>query len=74
MSANAEQTIKDVLSWPPADRAGLINILLESFDDDRQSEINEAWVRESTSRLEAYGSGKLKAFSLEEVLDRVNRK
>lgn len=72
MTAQAQQVLKEVLFWPPTDRASLIDALFQSFDTKRQQEIDGAWVRESEDRLSAYHAGDMSAMSMDEVIKRIN--
>jgi putative addiction module component (TIGR02574 family) len=73
MTAQALQVLQEVLVWPPTERASLIDALFQSFDTKQQLEIQGAWVRESEDRLAAYHAGEMKAMSIDEAMQRINK-
>ncbi len=60
---------KDALTLKPSEKAQLIDQLLSSLDKP-DKEIDELWAKEAEDRLEAYDQGKIKAISLEKVLQK----
>jgi len=61
--------LKDALTLKPSEKAQLIDQLLSSLDKP-DKEIDELWAKEAEDRLEAYEQGKIKAISLEKVLQK----
>lgn len=67
-------TVQDVLAWPPVERAGLIEVLLDSFDTAARRENDALWVKESASRLDAYHAGKLPALDFDQEFKTITAK
>ncbi|HNQ78898.1 MAG TPA: addiction module protein [Acidobacteriota bacterium] len=65
----AENIFKEAQSLNPSEKARLIDQLLSSLDKPDQ-EIDKLWAKEAEERIDAYDKGKLKAISLEEVLNK----
>jgi putative addiction module component (TIGR02574 family) len=61
--------LKDVLTLKPDQKAELVDKLLSSLDEP-DNEIDELWAKEAESRIDAYEQGKIKAVSLEKVLEK----
>ena len=67
--ATPNEILKDALNLRPAEKADLTDKLLSSLDNpDKQ--LDELWAREAEDRIEAYDQGKIKALSLNEVLEK----
>jgi putative addiction module component (TIGR02574 family) len=64
-----DNAIKDILLLRPSEKAQLIDNLIYSLDKP-DKEIDELWVKEAEGRIDAYDQGKLKAVSLEKVLEK----
>lgn len=64
-----KNVLKEALSLNPANKAELVDKLLYSLDKP-DKEIDALWIKEVESRIDAYEKGKLKAISLEEVLNK----
>ena len=60
---------KKALTLRPFEKAQLIDELLSSLDKP-DNEIDELWAREAEHRIDAYEQGKIKAISLEKVLQK----
>ena len=60
---------RSALTLKPSEKAQLIDKLLSSLDKS-DKEIDELWVKEVEERIEAYDQGKIKAISLEKVLEK----
>ena len=65
-----EDVFNAALAMPPQQRAALIEVLLDSFDEADRQEIEAAWVQEAEQRLAAYKDGRMTALSLDEVMGR----
>ena len=52
---------KEISQLNPKERAMLIDLLWESLDDARISEIERKWAEESEDRIDAYERGELPA-------------
>ena len=66
---NSDNIFKEVLLLRPSEKARLIDKLISSLDKP-DKEIDELWAKEAEDRIDAYDQGKLKAVSLEEVLQK----
>lgn len=65
----SEEAVFDAaLSLVDERRAELAKKLLDSLEEKIPQDIEEAWIKEAESRLQAYREGKLKAIPAEEVL------
>ena len=65
----AENLLKEALTLNPFQKAQLIDKLISSLDMS-DKEIDELWAKEAEDRIEAYNAGKMKAVSLEKVLQK----
>lgn len=61
--------LKEALALRPSQKAKLIDSLLSSLDKSDR-EIDELWAKEAEDRIDAYDRGKIKAVSLEKVLEK----
>ena len=61
--------LKDALTLRPSEKAELVDKLLSSLDQP-DCDIDKLWVKEAESRIDAYDQGKIKALSLEKVLQK----
>ncbi len=66
---NSDNIIREALTLNPSEKAQLIDKLISSLDKSDR-EIDELWAKEAEDRIEAYNTGKLKAISLEKVLQK----
>jgi len=64
-----DNIIKEALTLRPSEKAQLIDKLISTLDKP-DSEIDELWAKEAEDRIDAYDQGKLKAVSLEKVLQK----
>ena len=60
---------KDALSLKPSEKAQLIDKLISTLGESDR-EIDELWAKEAENRIDAYDQGKIKAISLEKVLQK----
>ena len=67
--APMQKILKEALSLKPAQKAELIDKLLASLDMPDQ-EMDKLWAQEAEDRLEAFEQGKIKAVTLEKVLEK----
>ena len=67
--STAENLLKEALTLNPFQKAQLIDKLISSLDKS-DKEIDELWAKEAEDRIEAYNAGKMKAVSLEKVLQK----
>jgi len=67
--ADPNEVLKEALTLEPAQKAELIDKLLLSLDKP-DKEIDELWAKEAESRIDAYERGKIKAITLEKVLEK----
>jgi putative addiction module component (TIGR02574 family) len=66
---STDSILKEALTLSPSEKAQLIDKLL-SILDKPDKEIDELWAREAEDRIDAYDQGKIKAISLEKVLQK----
>ena len=64
-----DNIFKEALTLRPSEKAQLIDKLIYSLDKS-DKEIDELWAKEAESRIDAFDQGKLKAVSLEKVLQK----
>jgi len=64
-----DNIFKEALALRPSEKAQLIDKLISSLDKS-DKEIDELWAKEAEDRIDAYDQGKLKAISLEKVLQK----
>ena len=64
-----DKIFKEALTLRPFEKAQLIDKLISSLDKP-DKEIDELWAKEAEDRIDAYDQGKLKAISLEKVLQK----
>ena len=64
-----DNILKKALTLRPSEKAQLIDQLISSLDKS-DKEIDELWAKEAENRIDAYDQGKLKAVSLEKVLQK----
>lgn len=65
----ADNVFKEALTLKPSEKAQLIDKLLYSLDKS-DKEIDKLWAKEVEERIDAYDQGKIKAISLEKVLNK----
>jgi putative addiction module component (TIGR02574 family) len=66
---STDNVFKKALTLKPSEKAQLIDKLLASLDKSGK-EIDELWAQEAEDRIDAYDLGKIKALSLEKVLEK----
>jgi putative addiction module component (TIGR02574 family) len=73
---NTETTglFKKVLGLAEKDRIILTGLLIESLDEERDTEAETLWQAEVARRLEELDSGRIQALSWEEVQSRLQQK
>ena len=64
-----DNIFKEILTLRPSEKAQLIDKLISTLDKP-DKEIDELWAKEAEDRIDAYDQGKLKAVSLEKVLQK----
>jgi len=67
--AAPKEILKEALNLKAAEKAELIDKLLSSLHSP-DKEIDELWAKEAESRIVAYEQGKIKAVTLNEVLEK----
>ena len=67
--ATADKILKDASTLSPSEKAQLIDKLISTLDKS-DKEIDELWAKEAEDRIDAYDQGKIKAISLEKVLQK----
>ena len=74
MSTEASRILTEVLALPAAERAELVERILDSLGAEPDKERLERWAAETESRLDAIDRGELDVVEGEEVLDRLSRR
>ena len=64
-----DNILKETSALRPSEKAQLIDKLISTLDKP-DKEIDELWAKEAEDRIDAYDQGKLKAVSLEKVLQK----
>ena len=64
-----EKILKEASTLSPSERAECIDKLISTLDKSDQ-EIDSLWIREVEDRIDAYDKGKIKAISLDKVLQK----
>jgi putative addiction module component (TIGR02574 family) len=64
-----DNILRQALTLKPSEKAQLIDKLL-SILDKPDKEIDELWAKEAEDRINAHEQGKIKAISLEKVLQK----
>ncbi len=64
-----DNILKESLTLKPSQKADLIDKLLSSLDKP-DTEIDKLWAKEAEDRIDAYDQGKIKAITLEKVLEK----
>ena len=67
--ATTDNIIIEALTLRPSEKAQLIDLLISSLDKP-DKKIDKLWAKEVEDRIDAYDQGKLKAISLEKVLQK----
>jgi putative addiction module component (TIGR02574 family) len=67
--AASKEILKEALNLPFTEKAELIDKLLSSLDNP-DKEIDELWAGEAEDRIDAYEQGKIKALTIQEVLEK----
>jgi len=64
-----DNILKEALSLKPSEKAQLIDKLISTLDKS-DKEIDKLWAQEAEVRIDAYDQGKIRAISLERVLQK----
>ena len=67
--ATADTILREALMLKPSEKAQLIDKLISSLDKPDR-EIDELWAKEAEGRIDAYDQGKIRAISLERLLQK----
>jgi putative addiction module component (TIGR02574 family) len=67
--SDKEKLVEQALKLSPADKADMVHKLIESLDLP-DKEIDDLWMTEAESRIDAYENDKLKSISVEEALSK----
>ena len=73
MTASLSELARQAQSLSADDRARLAELLLESLQGTRLSDIEAAWQREIEERVAAFGRGDLPTFAAEDVFAEARR-
>jgi putative addiction module component (TIGR02574 family) len=66
---NTDHILKEASVLSPFEKARLIDQLISTLDEP-DKKMDALWAKEVEDRIEAYDRGKLKAVSLEEILQK----
>jgi|AntDeeMinimDraft_5_1070356.scaffolds.fasta_scaffold21376_3 putative addiction module component (TIGR02574 family) len=66
---NKEQLISKAIKMKPAEKAEIIDRLLQSLDKPDE-QIDRLWKKEAEERIDAYEDGKISSASLQEVIEK----
>ena len=64
-----DNIFKEALTLKPSEKAQLIDKLISTLDKP-DKEIDGLWAKEAEDRIDSYDQGKIKAISLEKVLQK----
>ncbi|HHE31343.1 MAG TPA: addiction module protein [Chlorobaculum parvum] len=67
--STADTVFNEASALSPLEKARLIDKLISDLDKSDQ-EINQLWVKEAEDRIDTYEQGKIKAISLEKLLEK----
>ena len=67
--AASKEILKEALNLTPTEKAELIDKLLTSLDKP-DKDLDDLWAGEAEDRIDAYEQGKIKALSIQEVLEK----
>jgi putative addiction module component (TIGR02574 family) len=67
--STTDNIFKEALALSPSEKAQLIDKLISTLDES-DKEIDQLWAKEAEDRIDAYDQGKIKAISLEKVLQK----
>ena len=72
MAIDTQQILKDALKLPSKESANFVDDFLSSLDQPYKK-IENLWRREVKGRINAYRAGKIRSFTLEEVLSKYRK-
>ena len=73
MSSTVRDLYERATELPPEDRAELAGLLLESLEDARDNDVEEAWAAEIARRMADYRAGRVKTVSWQELRVHLHR-
>ena len=73
MSRAVRDLYDEASELPPKDRAELAGLLLESLEEERHPDAEEAWAAEIERRMADYRAGQVKTLSWQEVRSHLHR-
>lgn len=73
MTNEAKKVLDDALRLPDAERAELVGLLIESLDDESDTDVQEAWSEEIAKRLAEIDNGSAKPIPWSEVRRRMTQ-
>lgn len=73
MQTTTNTLMEQVLNLTPIQRVEMVEQILMSFDFPARQEIDDLWAVEAENRIDAYDSGEIKATSVDDVFEKVNR-
>jgi len=73
MKQTTREILEGAMRLPPVERAQLIELIIESFDVEPESDIQKMWINEAQRRLDLHKSGDGNTLTEEEVFNRIEK-
>jgi putative addiction module component (TIGR02574 family) len=70
MQARKSELEREALRLPPQKRVRLLRLLVESFDDEVEADVEAAWIEEAKLRYEELRAGRVKGRTATQVHER----
>ena len=67
MTPSVKRVLEEVNKLSPIERIEIMDLILESFDNNPDKEVEEAWIAEAKRRIELYKKGETGIKTEEEV-------
>jgi len=67
-----DDLIRTILSMPPIERIEIVEKVLNGFNSEKDTNIENLWKDESESRLEGYLKGEIKGIPSDDVFNKIN--
>ena len=77
MTKTTEALFKKALQLPLESRADLVELLLNSIQEDEHSsrqKIDKAWAKEARARFDAFLRGEIKAYPMNDVMAELRKR
>jgi putative addiction module component (TIGR02574 family) len=73
MNSTTQKIVEKVSKLSPTDRAEIVELILESFDNKPDKSVMQAWAKEAEKRMESYKKGKIKTISEDDVFKSIDK-